>query len=66
MLEWVIFAKEWSGEKLKASDKMPMEFYGSTTASWFRRTLNFIVRSWTRPIAHGILFIQEPTRCMKI
>jgi hypothetical protein len=29
MLEWVISAKEWSWEKLNASDKMPMEFYGS-------------------------------------
>jgi hypothetical protein len=28
-LEWVISAKEWSREKLNASDKMPMEFCGS-------------------------------------
>jgi hypothetical protein len=28
-LEWVISAKDWSWEKLNASDKMPMEFYDS-------------------------------------
>jgi hypothetical protein len=34
-LEWVISAKEWSQEKLNASDKMSMEFCGSRTVSWF-------------------------------
>jgi hypothetical protein len=34
-LEWVISAKEWNQEKLNASDKMPMEFCGSRTISWF-------------------------------
>jgi hypothetical protein len=62
----VISAKEWSQEKLNASEKIPMEFYGSRTISWFRRTLSFVIRSWTRPTAHGTLFIWEPTRCIKI
>jgi hypothetical protein len=61
-----ISAKDWSSEKLNASDKMPMEFYDSRTISWFRRTLSFVARSWTRPTAHSILSIQEPTRCIKI
>jgi hypothetical protein len=52
--------------EVNASDKMPMEFYGSRTDLWFQRTLSFIARSWMRLIAHGILFIQEPTRCIKI
>jgi hypothetical protein len=34
-LEWVISVKDWSWEKLNASDKMPMEFYDSRTVSWF-------------------------------
>jgi hypothetical protein len=34
-MEWVISIKEWSREKLNASDKMLMEFYGLMTASWF-------------------------------
>jgi hypothetical protein len=34
-LEWVIYVEEWSWEKLNASDKMPVEFYGSRTVSWF-------------------------------
>jgi hypothetical protein len=66
MLEWVISAKEWNWEKLNASGKMPMEFYGSRTASWFQKTLSFVARSWMRPTAYGILFIREPTRCTKI
>jgi hypothetical protein len=43
-----------------------MEFYGSRTVSWFQRTLSFIARSWTRPTANSILFIWEPTRCIRI
>jgi hypothetical protein len=27
---------------------MPREFYGSRTVLWFRRTLSFVARSWTR------------------
>jgi hypothetical protein len=49
MLEWVISAKDWSWENLNASDKMPMEFYGSSTVSWFRMTLSFVAGSWMRP-----------------
>jgi hypothetical protein len=49
-LECVISAKEWSWEKLNASDKMPIEFYGSNTISWSRRTLSFIARSWMCPL----------------
>jgi hypothetical protein len=65
-LEWVISTEGWNWEKLNASDKMLIEFYGSRIISWFQRTLSFIARSWTRPTAHGILFIREPTRCIKI
>jgi hypothetical protein len=28
-LEWVISIEDWNWKKLNASDKMPMEFYGS-------------------------------------
>jgi hypothetical protein len=35
MLECVISAEDLSWEKLNASDKMPIEFYGSRTISWF-------------------------------
>jgi hypothetical protein len=45
---------------------MLMEFYDSRTVSWFQRTLSFTETSWMKPTAHGILFIQEPTRCIKI
>jgi hypothetical protein len=27
--------EDWNWEKLNTSDKMPMEFYGSRTISWF-------------------------------
>jgi hypothetical protein len=57
MLEWVTSTKDYSWEKLNASDKMPMEFYGSRTTLWFQRTLSFTARSWMMLIAHGILFI---------
>jgi hypothetical protein len=66
MLEWAISIEDWGWEKLIASDKMPMEFYGSRTALWFQRTLSFTARSWMRLIAHGILSIRESTRCIKI
>jgi hypothetical protein len=36
------------------------------TALWFQRTLRFAARSWTSLIGCDILFIQEPTRCIKI
>jgi hypothetical protein len=65
-LEWVTVTEDWNWEKLIAADKMPIESYGSRTVSWFRRTLSFITRSWMRPTAHGILFIREPIRCIKI
>jgi hypothetical protein len=65
-LEWVISTKDWSWEELNASDKMSMEFYGSRTAMWFQKISSFATRSWMRPIAHSILSIWEPTRCIKI
>jgi hypothetical protein len=65
-LEWVISDKDWNHEKLNASDKMSMEFCCSKTVSWFQRISSFIIRSWTRPTAHGIPFIWEPIRCTKI
>jgi hypothetical protein len=43
-----------------------MESYGSRTVSWFKMNLSFAARSWTRLIAHGILFIRGPTRCINI
>jgi hypothetical protein len=66
MLEWVISTEDYSWEKLNDSDKMPMEFCSSRTALWFEWTLNFTAISWMRLIAHGILSIREPTRCIKI
>jgi hypothetical protein len=39
---------------------------------WFKdrlvvlKTSSFVARSWMRPTAHGIPFIWEPTRCIKI
>jgi hypothetical protein len=58
-LEWVISVKDWSWEKLNASDKMPMEFYGLRTTLWFQKTLTFTARSWMRLIACGIISIQK-------
>jgi hypothetical protein len=55
-----------AAQRTDVSDKMPMEFYGSRTISWFWGTLSFVVRSWTRPTTHDILFIREPTRYTKI
>jgi hypothetical protein len=45
--------------KLNASEKIPREFYGSMTISWFRWTLSFTVRSWMRLISLGISRYQD-------